>query len=349
VGTGDERARFVNREAEPGYAGLGTFCKSALALRPEELEGADVAILGAPLDEGVANRPGARFGPRAIRLADNIPWSPPHRPNLALGIDPFEHLRVVDYGDAECVPASLEASHRQVRERLDEVLAAGCMPVVLGGDHSVAHPVIAALAEHHGQGKLGVIQFDAHADTGDAPFDVALGHGTPMRVAVESGAVRGEHFLQYGLRGYWPDPPEWDWMREVGMRWMTMDDVVERGFGASVETLIATAATDLPDAIHLVIDIDVLDPAFAPGTGTPEPGGLSARELLYAVRQICSRLPVRSLEVVEVSPPYDPSGITALAAHRCVLEALSGIALRRVGREARPQRPGIPFHDAAGA
>jgi len=332
----------VNRRAETGYSGLGTFCKAELALEPAELAGADVAILGAPLDEGVANRPGARFGPRAIRLADNIPMAPPARPNLALGVDPFEHLRVVDYGDAECVPAALARSHQAVRERLEQILAAGAIPIVLGGDHSIAHPMIAALADHHGRGQLGVLQFDAHADTGEVPFDVKLGHGTPMRVAVEDGAVRGEHFLQYGLRGYWPDPPEWDWMREVGMRWLTMDDVLERGFARSVDDLL-TAATELPEAIHLVIDIDVLDPAFAPGTGTPEPGGLSARELLHAIRLVCSRLPVVGIELVEVSPPYDPSGITALVAHRCVLEALSGIALRRLGRAPRPQRPRSPL------
>ena len=328
----------VNRNNEPGFAGLGTFCKTELALEPAELAGADIAILGAPFDEGVANRPGARFGPRAIRLVDNAPLSPPVRSSIPLGVDPFEQLRIIDYGDVESVPTAIEKTHDRVREKLAEILTAGAVPIVLGGDHSVAYPILTSLARHHGAGSFGVIQFDAHADTGDAPFDVKLGHGSPMRLAVEEGAVKGGDFLQYGLRGYWPDPPEWDWMREVGMRWMTMDDIDQRGFDRSLEDLLGLAK-ELPDAIHLIIDIDVLDPAFAPGTGTPEPGGLSSRELLLAVRRICTELPIVGIEVVEVSPPFDPSGITALAAHRIVLEALSGMALHRGDGVPKPQRP----------
>ncbi len=327
----------VNRSSEPGYAGLATFCKTEFAMEPSELEGADVVILGAPFDEGVTNRPGTRFGPRAIRMVDNTPLAPPRRPSIPLGIDPFEHLRVVDYGDAECVPANLAASHQKVRDRLAEIFAVGAIPIVLGGDHSVAYPNLISVAAHLGAENFAVIQFDSHADTGEL-WGVKLSHGTPMRLAVEEGALRGDQFMQYGLRGYWPHPHEWDWMREAGMWWLTMDDVLERGFKPSIEDLLDEAeAKAVP--IHLTLDIDVLDPAYAPATGTPEPGGLSARELLYAVRRICSRLSIASMDLVEVSPPYDSSDITALVAHRCIIEALSGIALRRVGAEPRPERP----------
>jgi agmatinase len=332
---------IVNREREPAYAGLQTFCKCPLALTPEDLAGADVAIVGAPFDEGVSNRPGARFGPRAIRQADNLAIAPPARPSLALGVDPFSDLRIVDYGDAECLPAALEQSHREIKARVTEILRAGAIPIILGGDHSVAYPNISAMAEHYGAGRVGVIQFDAHADTAGILWDVKLSHGTPMRLVVDEGSIRGEHFLQFGLRGYWPDPPDFDWMRSVGMRWHLMAEVIERGFETVLADLVEEAR-ELPDVLYLVLDIDVVDPAFAPGTGTPEPGGLTAREFLYAVRTLCSVLPIRGIEVVEVSPPYDSSEITAMTAHRAVLEAVAGIAVKRSGRGARPQRSGAP-------
>ena len=218
---------------------------------------------------------------------------------------------------------------------------AGAIPIILGGDHSVAYPNITAMAEHFGAGRIGVIQFDAHADTAGILWDVKLSHGTPMRLVVDEGSVRGEHFLQFGLRGYWPDPADFDWMRQAGMRWHLMAEVIERGFAAVLADLLEEAE-ELPDVLYLVLDIDVVDPSFAPGTGTPEPGGLSAREFLYAVRTLCTALPVKGIEVVEVSPPYDSSEITAMLAHRAVLEAVSGIAANRSGRGARPQRPGAP-------
>jgi agmatinase len=329
----------VNRPSEPGYAGLGTFCKVELALTPEELRGADVAIVGAPFDEGVSNRPGARFGPRAIRLVDNFAESPPARPHMLLGVDPFAELRVVDYGDAECVPAGLQQSHAAVERAVLDILEADAVPIVLGGDHSVAYPNLVAMAKRHGRGSVGVIQFDTHADTADIVWGVRLSHGTPMRLAVDEGWIRGDHFIQVGLRGYWPHAAEFDWMRTVGMRWHTIYEIEERGMGAVVDTVVAEARERLPELVYLIVDVDVLDPGWAPGTGTPEPGGLLPRELLTAVRRLCHELPIAGMEVVEVSPPYDPASVTALVAHRCVTEALSGIALRRKGAPAQPQLP----------
>jgi agmatinase len=332
---------IVNRNREPAYGGPGaTFCKTPLVLTPAELAGADVAIVGAPFDEGVSNRPGTRFGPRAIRQADNFPIAPPTRPHMHFRVDPFADLSVVDYGDAECMPADLAASHREIHDRVLEILRSGATPIVLGGDHSVAHPDMTAMADHFGSGEVGVIHFDTHADTAPILWGVERSHGTPMRRVIEDGSMRGEHFLQIGLRGYWPDPEDFDWMRSVGMRWHSMYEIDERWFDAVLDDLIEEAR-GLPDAIFLSVDVDVLDPAFAPGTGTPEPGGLTPRELLRGVRRICHELGVAGMEVVEVAPPYDPAGVTALIGHRIVLEALSGTALRRSGRDARPQLSGV--------
>lgn len=322
----------VSRPGEFAYAGVGTFAKLPLALTPDQLAGVDVAIMGAPFDEGVANRPGARFGPRAIRNADYAPGSPPVRPHVVLGVDPFERLRVVDYGDAECVAADLARSHAEVERRMGEILAAGAIPIVLGGDHSVAHPTMTALARHHGAGRVGVIQFDTHTDTAADLLGVVRSHGTPMRRVVQEGSIDGAHFVQVGLRGYWPGEAEWSWMRERGMRWHTANDVFERGIQAVIADVLEQAR-GFPDAVWLSVDVDVLEPAFAPGTGTPEPGGLLPRELLWALRRLASELPIAGMEVVEVSPPFDHADVTAMAAHRCVMEVLSGIALRRARAE----------------
>ncbi len=341
----------VNRPFEPAYAGMGTYCKVPLALSPEDLAGADVAIVGAPFDEGVSYRPGARFGPRAIRQADNFLWSPPSRPHMLLGVDPFAELNVVDYGDAECPPADLAASHREIKARVAEILGAGVIPIVLGGDHSVAYPDITAVAEHFGKGELGVIHFDTHADTcggsteaadpepGEVAPPFAAPHGTGMRELVDQGFVAGEHFLQVGLHGYFPDPADFDWMREAGMRWHTRYEIDDRGMAAVMDDVMATAKSEFPERVFVSVDIDVFDAAFAPGTGAPEPGGLTPREVLPALRRIFTELPVVGMELVEVAPTYDPSGITAMLGHRCILESLSALALRRSGRSPQPQVP----------
>lgn len=320
-------AAIVNRPWEPSYAGLATFCKVPLALSPADLRGADAAVIGVPLDARVTNRPGARFGPRAIRQA--CPGSSPTRPHVVLGVDPLAELTVVDYGEIQPVPAAWDQDVETVRARVAEVLAAGAVPIVLGGDHSLAFAAQTAVAEHIGGHAFHIVQFDTHTDAG-APVQARLTHGTPMRLLVEHGAIAGDQVVQLGLRGYWPDAAVFEWMRSVGMQWHTMDDIEERGIDDVVTELLARiGARDVP--VYLSIDIDVLDPAFAPGTGTPEPGGLTTRELYRALGRIASAAPIVGMEVVEVAPPYDHADITALAAHRCVLEVLSAMAARRRG------------------
>ena len=175
-----------------------------------------------------------------------------------------------------------------------------------------------------------MIHFDAHADTGEDHWGQLHGHGTPMRRLIESGAVRGDRFLQIGLRGYWPEPPTLRWMAEQGMRSFEMHEVVQRGLDAVLEEAFAIATDDC-DGVFVSVDVDVVDPGTAPGTGTPEPGGLTGRQLLDAVRRIAIEMPVVGVDVVEVSPPYDTAEITAFLANRVVLEMLSGIAYRRQG------------------
>ena len=329
----------MNRPDEPAYAGVGgTFAKVPLVLDPAELAGADVVVVGAPIDEATSHRPGARFGPRAIRLAD-VGGGPPARPHMDLGVDPFEVLRVVDHGDADIAPADVERNHGAIRRAVTDILAAGAVPVVLGGDHSILHPNAGAAAEHLRPATLGVIHFDAHADDAEELYGVRRSHGTPVRLLVDEGSVRGSHIVQVGLRGYWPGPEEFAWAREQGLAWFTQGQIEERGFDRVMDEVIRLAAE--PDHLWLSVDIDVVDPGSAPGTGTPEPGGLTANELLGAVRRIAMEVGFAGMEVVEVSPPYDHAEVTALLANRVVLEALSGLALRRLGRDPAPERPAV--------
>jgi agmatinase len=326
----------VSREGEPAYAGGATFSKLPLVLEPEELEGFDAVIVGAPIDETVSYRPGARFGPRAVRLADVNGTYPPFAPNMDVGVDPFEVLELADYGDAPIIPADPERSHSVIRQAVGEIASAGAVPVIIGGDHSIAHPDVGAVAAYLAPAPLGLVHFDAHADDAAELWGVVRSHGTPMRLLVEEGSLRGEHVVQVGLRGYWPGPEEFAWAREQGFRWHLMDEIYERGIGEITGDVIG-ALLGL-DHVFLSVDLDVCDPAFAPGTGTPEPGGLSAADLLRSVRRLAAELPIAGMEVVEVSPPYDHAEITALLAHRVVLEALSGMALRKLGAAPRPER-----------
>lgn len=289
--------------------------------------GSDIVVLGAPFDGGTSHRPGARFGPQAIRFTDYLPHDG-SRPHLALGVDPLADLAIVDAGDVEMPSGETELSLRRLEEAVQAVTTTGAIPVVLGGDHTIALPDATGVARAIGWGKVSMIHFDAHADTGNTQFGSLYGHGTPMRRLIESGAVRGDRFLQIGLRGYWPEPPTLDWMADQRMRSFEMTEIVSRGLDECLSDAFAIAL-DGCDAVYLSVDVDVVDPGLAPGTGTPEPGGLTSRQLLDAVRRIAMELPVAGLEVVEVAPPYDHAEVTAYLANRVVLEALSGIAWRR--------------------
>jgi agmatinase len=325
----------------PQYTGaVVTFCKRPLIENPEVLatRKPDVAIMGAPLDDGVSYRPGARFGPRAIRQASYNYGG--H--SLQLGVQPFEVLDVVDTGDANVIPAAIERGHAMIFRKVLEIAASGAVPIILGGDHSITWPAASAVAQARAPKSIGIVHFDAHADTANDDWGVLAGHGAPMRRLIESGAVDGRNFVQVGLRGYWPPPHVFGWMREHGLRWHLMREIEERGADAVVDDAI-DEALDGPDAIYLSIDIDVLDPGMAPGTGTHEPGGLLTRELLRAIRRVVGRVNLAAMDVVEVSPPYDHAEITAAAAHRCVLEAISALAVKKRDGHSVRSEPEMPI------
>jgi agmatinase len=316
----DPLERWAQYGEKPDYAGLLTFAGTVCTQDPAELAGYDVAIVGAPMDDLVSDRPGARLAPRAIRAA-----SCPPGPHLEAKVDPFAELRVLDFGDAPVIPADPDRSHAAIEATVSQVLEAGALPVVLGGDHSVTEPAVRACAALHGP--VGVVHFDTHTDTGMEVFGVERSHGTFMRRLVEASKVDGGRYAQIGLRGYWPGETEFSWQAAQGITSLFAHDVRDLGIREVVARAIAAVG---PGPVYLTVDVDVLDPAFIPGTGTPEPGGLTASELLLAVRTVAAELPLVGADVVEVIPSgVGTADASALVAERVVREALTGIALRR--------------------
>ena len=316
----DPLERWAQYGEKPDYAGLLTYAGVPYTQDPSELEGADVAVVGAPMDDLVSDRPGARLAPRAIRAA-----SCPPGPHLEVKVDAFAELRVLDYGDAPVIPADARRSHAAIEATVAEVLAANAIPVVLGGDHSITEPSIRACAGVHGA--VGVVHFDTHTDTGAEVFGVEFSHGTFMKRLLDQGHVDGPRYVQIGLRGYWPGEEEFGWQAQRGITSLFMHDVRDLGIREVIQRAIAAVG---PGPVYLTVDVDVLDPAFVPGTGTPEPGGMSATDLLLAVRTVSAGLDVVGADVVEVIPAAVGSAdASALVADRVIREALTGVALRR--------------------
>jgi agmatinase len=316
----DPLGRWRQYGEKPDYAGLLTFGTLPYTEDAADLEGVDVAVVGAPTDDLVSDRPGARFGPRAIRAA-SCPWGP----HLEAKVDASQVLRMVDFGDAPVLPADPARTHAAIEETVGLVVAAGAIPIVLGGDHSIAEPDVRACAARHGA--VGLIHFDTHTDTGERVFGVEISHGTPMYRLVEGGAVDPARYVQIGLRGYWPGEPEFAWQDERGITSFFMHDVRRLGIEEVVRRTLEHVGAG---PVFVTVDVDVLDPAFAPGTGTPEPGGMTTGDLLWACRTVAAGVELVGADVVEVCPSnigsLDP---TALAAERIVRELMTGIALRR--------------------
>ena len=311
----------------PSYQGMLSFGKFPYLTEPEQLDAfkPDVAIVGAPYDDNTSNRPGARFGPQAIRARAYHPGTF----NIDLEIELFEKLKCVDYADAICQAGMWEYSRKAIFDRVLEVANRNIFPITIGGDHSIVNPAFSAIAEKYGKGKVGIIHFDAHADTGNIVDGNLCSHGTPMRRLIESGAVKGENFIQVGLRGYWPGTEEFQWMKDQGMRWHSMEEVFKDGIQKVISQALEEAKQGT-EFLYMSVDIDVLDPGFAPATGTPAPGGMTPLELLKTVRRIALETNLVGMDLVEVSPPYDWADVTINNAHGVIWEVLSGLAYKKI-------------------
>ena len=321
-----------------GWQGIPTFFRLPVALTPEDLEAGqvDVAIMGAHTDMGLGSR-GASRGPVAFREArhEYVTWGEYSMPHMGTMINPFQELTIVDYGDAPVDPLSTERSVHEIRKYVKEITAVKLkngkhvIPIIIGGDHSLSYPNIAGVADVYGKGNVGVIHFDAHYDA-----TMALGHlithGAWVKRLIVDGHVPGKNYIQVGLRGYYPDEESFDWMRKEGFRYHTMAEIERRGWDAVMEDIIKEA-NDEPEYLYISFDIDTLDPAFVPGTGTPEPGGLTPREAFPLVRRLCAESNVIGFDLVEFAPERDPTYVSGLNANRIVRECLTGIAMRKKG------------------
>ena len=308
----------LSGNAMPRFGGIATMMRLPVAESPE---GLDAAFIGVPLDTGTSHRPGARFGPRQIRAESAL-----IRPyNLATGAAPFDALQVADLGDVPINTYSLEKSLAIIRAFYDRLLAAGCRPLTLGGDHTIALPILRALAGRHGP--VAMVHVDAHADVNDEMFGERITHGTPFRRAVEEGLLRCDRVWQIGLRGSGYAADDFEWPASQGFTLVPAHEVWYRSL-APLMSQVRAAVGDAP--VYLSFDIDGIDPAYAGGTGTPEIGGLTVPQALEIVRG-CRGLNLVGADLVEVSPPYDASGNTALLGANLLYEmlcALPGVPLR---------------------
>jgi len=296
--------------AMPRFAGLATMMRLPAA---SSAQGLDAAFIGVPLDIGTSNRAGARFGPRQIRAESAL-----LRPyNMATGAAPFDALQVADLGDVPINTYSLDKSLPLITAFYDEVLAAGCKPLTLGGDHTIALPILRAVARRHGP--VALVHVDAHADVNDEMFGERVAHGTPFRRAVEEGLLQCDKVWQIGLRGTGYAADDFDWPRTQGFTVVQAHEVWYR----SLAPLMAEVRERIGPAqpVYISFDIDGIDPSFAGGTGTPEVGGLSVPQALEIIRG-CHGLNVIGGDLVEVAPPYDPSGNTALLGANLLYEML---------------------------
>ncbi len=307
----------------PAFSDLLTFMRLP---HRKDLSGADLAIIGVPFDTGGSFRIGARFAPGAIRAASGglRRYHPYHR------LAPFEVLRAVDFGDVATVPGYARESADAITEQLRQVLHPGCVPIFLGGDHSVSYPELRALAAVHGP--LALVHFDAHTDTWPSQYGQPLGHGTPFHRALEEGLLLPGHSIQIGLRGPLPAPGDEHLPSRAGFEVVPMDELTPFDAGA-LAARIRRRVGDRP--VFLSFDVDVLDPACAPATGTPEIGGLLTREVLAVLRRLVG-LRFAGFDVVEVLPHLDPAQVTAITAANLVFEFSALVAASRPARGAQP-------------
>jgi agmatinase len=300
--------RPVDALVYPRFSGVPTFMRLPHIPRAEEL---DLALIGVPFDGGTTYRPGPRFGPRNIRVQSAMirPWNP------VLKVNPFEKWRIADFGDLSINPLSIEDTYRRIAEQLGEVLRAGARPVCVGGDHSILLPILRAI--HKQFGPVAFVQLDAHGDTWGGYFGSPHSHGTPVKYAVEEGLIEEGHALQVGLRGQVYSDGDFEFAHKRHIQIVTSEEFHQGG----VELVKRHLKKLRSRPVYLTLDIDVVDPAFAPGTGTPQVGGLSSAQILELVRCL-KGLKLVGCDLVEVSPPYDNGEITSLLAANLLFELL---------------------------
>jgi guanidinopropionase len=303
----------------PRYTGLPTFMRAPYR---ESLDDVDIGMIGVPFDGGVTNRPGARHGPREIRNQSSLI----RKMNQATGISPHDICRVADIGDAWVEkPFTLEGAHAEIEAYYQDIVAAGIMPLSAGGDHSVTLPIFRALAK---DGPIGMVHFDAHCDTGDDYLGSKFHHGAPFSRAVEEGLLDPKRTIQIGIRGSLNDPDVWKFSHDSGMRVIYIEEYFEMGHQAVIEEARRVVGDG---KTYVSFDVDALDPVYAPGTGTPEVGGYSTLEAQLMIRGL-SGLDLVGGDVVEVAPPFDPSGNTALVGATMMFEILCVLAEARAAR-----------------
>ncbi|AZC14619.1 agmatinase [Microbacterium sp. ABRD28] len=303
----------VDASVVPRFAGIATFARLPTL---DEVGRADVAVVGVPFDSGVSYRPGARFGPAHVREASRLlrPYNP------AQDVFPFGAQQVADAGDIAANPFDIDAAVTEIAAAARKLGERATRLVTIGGDHTIALPLLRAVSERHGP--VAVIHFDAHLDTWDTYFGAPTTHGTPFRRASEEGLIDLTASMHVGIRGPLYDKSDLSDDERLGFAIVTTDEIERDGVARAIER-IRTRVAGAP--VYLSIDIDVLDPAHAPGTGTPEAGGLTSRELLTIIRSL-SDLPIVGADVVEVAPAYDHAQITAVAASHTLFELLSAMA-----------------------
>jgi len=291
------------------FTGIPTFCRLPNITDPNEL---DIAIVGVPFDGGTTYRPGPRFGPRYVRVQSAIirPWNP------VLKVNPFEKYRVADFGDLPVNPLSIEDTFRRIERGITPIIVGGARSLCVGGDHSISLPILRAISKYHG-GPVNLIQFDAHNDLWDEYFGSKYSHGTPFRRAFEEGLLNDGGMLQVGLRGQVYAEDDFDFARERKVRMVTAEEFHEKGM-APVKRHLA-AFKNKP--VYVTLDIDCVDPAYAPGTGTPQVGGFTSHQILQMVRALRG-LNILGADLVEVSPQFDTGEITSLLAANLLYELL---------------------------
>lgn len=310
-----ETLNFNDPRQRPRFTGLATFFRMPYEEDFED-SGLDIGVCGVPFDGGVTNRPGPRHGPREVRNQSSLIRGV----NQATGATPFENMKVADIGDAWIEkPFELVGAHNEIQAYYERVKSAGIRPLTCGGDHSISLPILRALAK---DGPVGMIHIDAHADTGDDYGGSRFHHGAPFKVAVDEGLLDPKRTAQIGIRGTLYNPDMWKFSYDSGMRVMLMEEVEEKGWKAAMAEALEFVG---PGPIYVSFDIDSLDPSFAPGTGTPEAGGLTMREAQGMVRMLAGTQ-IIGADMVEVSPPFDNSGVTALNGATIMFELLCVMA-----------------------